>query len=329
MKFCDSKTEILILRDKDTDLSYGKKPEERTIAELFDNSIVNVDKPKGLTSHQVSEIAKILTLGRKSGHSGTLDVNVTGVLPVLLNNATKVAQAFTFLRKKYVGILRLHGDVSDNEIEQIFIYFTGEIYQKPPQKSAVKRCLRIREIHSLKILEREGREILFEVECDSGTYIRKLCHDIGLISGAGANMQALRRTRAGSFDESSITTLHELSDAFALYKKGDEKPLRTVIYPVEKSVEQFRKIWVSDGAVDALCNGSKLYASGVCKLHSNIQKNEHIAIMSLKDELIALGKSELSAEEIAKATSGIVSSTERVIMNRGTYPKSWKSNSQD
>ncbi len=326
MKFRDSRKEILILRDKDTDFSYGKKPEDRTLTELLDNGIVNIDKPKGMSSHQVSEIAKILTNGKKSGHSGTLDVNVTGVLPVLLNNATKVAQAFTFLRKRYVGIIRFHGEISDKELEKIFTYFTGEIYQKPPQKSAVKRNLRIKKIHSLKILERKDKEILFEVECDSGTYIRKLCHDIGLVSGKGANMQALRRTQAGSFSEKEMTTLHELSDAFAFYKKGDEKPLRKIIYPVEKSVEQFKKIWVSDGAVDALCNGSKLYAQGVCKLHSKIEKNEHVAIMSLKDELIALGKSELSAEEIAKATSGIAVSSERVIMNRGIYPKSWKPN---
>lgn len=321
MKFYNSEKELLILRDKETDFSYGKRPEDRDIIEHINNGIVIIDKPENFTSHAVSEIVKkILHIG-KSGHTGTLDSNVTGVLPILLENATKLSFIFKFLKRRYIGILRLHKDVSDDVLMEAFNHFTGKIHQMPPRKSAVKRVFRIREIYSLKFLERDGREILFEVECESGTYIRKLCHDIGLFLSINANMQKLRRIQVGNFDENSMTTLHELSDAYSLYLDGNEKFLRKIILPVEKVVENFEKIWINDSAVNAMCNGSKLYVPGVCKITKKIKREKMVAIMSLKDELVAIAKAEMSSEEILNANSGIVATPKRIIMKSGIYPK--------
>ncbi|MEM2918402.1 MAG: RNA-guided pseudouridylation complex pseudouridine synthase subunit Cbf5 [Candidatus Altiarchaeota archaeon] len=321
MKFCNSEKELLIIRDKETDFSYGKKPEDRGITEHINNGIVVIDKPENFTSHSVSEIVKKILHLRKSGHTGTLDSNVTGVLPILLENSTKLSPIFKFLKRKYVGILRLHKDVSDNALREVFDHFTGKIYQMPPRKSAVKRVSRIREIYSLKFLEREGREILFEVECESGTYIRKLCHDIGVFLGVNSNMQKLRRIQVGNFDEKSITTLHELSDAYALYLQGNDKFLREIILPFEKAVESFEKIWISDSTVNAICHGLSLYAPGVCKITKKIEKGKIVAIMSLKDELVAIARAEMSSDEILNANSGIVATPKRVVMKLGTYPK--------
>jgi len=321
---------IFLIRDEQTNPSYGNFPEKRSIDEYLRNGIVNLDKPKGLTSHQVSKLVGKILNAKKVGYSGTLDVNVTGILPILLNNSTKVAPVFILMRKKYVGILRLHKDVKIEEIRKIFNYFHGKIYQKPPLKSAVKRELRVRTIYSLKILEKEGRNVLFEVECESGTYVRKLCHDIGLLLGVGANMQELRRIKVGCFDEgkeSRMTNLYELKDAYEFYhEEGNEELLRKVVLPIEKVTECLRKIWISDNAIDAICHGSNLYAPGVCKLNSGIKKNELIAIMSLKNELVALGRSIKSSDEILNSTSGAIAKPERVIMKEGTYPKFWKKN---
>lgn len=321
MKFFNSEKELLIIQDKETDFSYGKKPENRDIIEHINNGIVIIDKPENFTSHSVSEIVKKILHIKKSGHTGTLDSNVTGVLPILLENATKLSFIFKFLRRRYIGILRLHKDVSDDVLIKAFDHFTGKIHQIPPRKSAVKRFLRIREIYSLKFLERDGREILFEVECESGTYIRKLCHDIGIFLCVNSNMQKLRRIQVGNFDENLTNNLHELSDAYALYLDGNEKFLRKIILPVERAVESFEKIWINDSTVNAICNGSNLYIPGVCKITKKIEIGKTVAIMSLKDELVAIARAEMSSEEISNANSGIVATPKRVIMKPDIYPK--------
>ena len=122
--------------------------------------------------------------------------------------------------KEYICLMRLHADVDKNRIEQIAAEFTGRLYQRPPRKSAVKRVLRIRTIHKLEILDIEGRLVLFRVQCDAGTYIRSLCHHIGLALGTGAHMVELRRTRSGAFSEQEMHTLHDMQDACIAARRG-------------------------------------------------------------------------------------------------------------
>jgi len=316
---------ILIKADESTDVKYGCRPEERPIKEYIQNGVINLDKPRGPTSHQVvAWIKRILSIN-KAGHAGTLDPKVSGVLPVALENAVKALYAISKADKEYIGILKLHSHVDEEKIREIIPYFIGDVYQRPPLRSAVKRVLRIKRIYNLEVLEIDGRNVLFHVKCESGTYIRMLCHHIGMLLGVGGHMQELRRIASGPFKEdSSLVTLHKLKDAYDIWlESGDETFLRKVIQPMEKLVENIPKIFVRDSAVDAICNGANLYAQGVVRLDSTIKKGSLVALMTLKNELIALGIALKTSLEIFEMDYGAVAKTIRVVMNRRIYPKTW------
>jgi H/ACA ribonucleoprotein complex subunit 4 len=319
------KRNMLTKEEASTDESYGFYPFNRPIEEYIKNGVVCIDKPSGPTSHEVVVwVRKILGVN-KTGHAGTLDPRVTGVLPVLIENATKLVKFLQTSGKEYVGILRLHGDVDEKKIHEVFNLFKGKIFQRPPMKSAVKKRIRIREIYYSEILEIDGRDVLFKVKTEAGTYIRKLCTDIGEVIGTGAHMQELRRIRTGVFDENSTFTLQELSDAFKIFKEtGDETFLREIVKPMELSVATLKKVVVKDTAVDALCHGADLSARGICYIEENINPGDVVAIFTLKNEIVALGKALVTSDEMQKAKSGIMVETNRVIMDRGLYPKSWK-----
>jgi H/ACA ribonucleoprotein complex subunit 4 len=144
--------------------------ERKTTRELIEFGIINIDKCSGPTSFSVSEfVCKRLGL-RKTSHFGTLDPQVTGVLPVALNRACKLTGYFLGEDKEYVGIMRMHEDISLDKIkEMIKEKFMGKITQMPPVKSRVKRQDREREIYSFELLEKNGKDILFQVKCEGGT----------------------------------------------------------------------------------------------------------------------------------------------------------------
>lgn len=228
--------------------------------------------------------------------------------------------------KEYVCIMQLHGPVEESRIREVFSEFEGPIYQKPPLKASVKRRLRVRRIHELEVMEVEGRYVLFRVNCEAGTYVRKLCHDIGLVLGVGAHMKELRRTKSGVFKEDeTLVTLHDLKDAYDHWREtGDESWLRKAVQPMERVVEPIPKIVVRDSAVDAICHGASLAAPGVLRLTDDVRKGSTVALMTQKDELIALATATASAEEILEKEHGIVAITKRVVMEPGTYPSTWR-----
>src|SRR3989338_5309196 len=154
--------EVIIRKEAETDIRYGCIPESRKTEDIVNYGIVNIDKPRGPTSHQVSDyVQKILHIG-KSGHSGTLDPAVTGVLPVALGRATKIVQGLLTAGKEYVAIMHLHKEVDENILrETIQKNFLGKIQQLPPIKSSVKRQLRTRSIYYFDILEIDGKDVLF------------------------------------------------------------------------------------------------------------------------------------------------------------------------
>ena len=194
-------------------------------------------------------------------------------------------------------------------------------------RSSVKRQLRTRRIYYIDYFEIDGRNVLFKVGCEAGTYIRKLCFDIGEILGVGAHMQELRRTRSGSFTENSSTkvTLHDVAYWFGEWEqKKDEAILHKFIVPMEEALVLLPKIVVRDSAVDALCHGANLTAPGVLQVESGIKKGSILAVFTLKGEAVALGKALASTEEILDLKHGAVAGLERVLMKRGTYPKVWK-----
>lgn len=314
--------EIIICKTAETSPRFGKNPSERAIPEHIKNGIVNIDKPAGPTSHQVSSYVKEILHIPKAGHSGTLDPNVTGVLPVALDNATKIIQALLPAGKEYICLMHLHGDYSKERIQDVCTNFVGKLKQLPPLKSAVKREWRFREIYYLNILEVDGRDVLFRVGCQAGTYIRKLCFDIGEALGSKAHMQELRRTKAGCFREENLTTLHELADGYWYWKhENNEALLRKCVLPVEAGIVHLPKIWVLDTTVNSLCHGATLKVPGISKMESNIQENELVAVLTLKDELIAVGKALINSKEMQKKQIGIAVKLERVLMEPETYPK--------
>lgn len=277
----------------------------------------------------VSWVKRILNLER-AGHSGTLDPQVTGVLPVMLGNATKIANALLTSGKEYVCIMRLHRQESEKKVRQAVQEFVGTIYQRPPLRSSVKRRIRTREIYYIEILEIEDQNVLFRVGCQAGTYIRKLVADIGTVLGGGAHMAELRRTRTGPFKEdASLATLYDVIDAVHFWKEEkNEQLLRQYIYPLENGVQHLPHIIIRDTAVDALCHGANLAATGVLSLHDDIKTGDTIGVKTLKGELVALAVAQLPTQQILEASSGIVANTSRVILPIGTYPSMWRRKSR-
>ena len=311
---------ILIRKETETDSKFGCSPEHRKTEEIINYGIVNIDKPKGPTSHQVSDyVQKILHIG-KSGHSGTLDPGVTGVLPIALGNATRVVQALLTAGKEYAAIMHLHKNVDEHELrETIKKYFIGKIQQMPPLKSSVKRQLRTRTVYYFDILEIDDKDVLFKVGTEAGTYIRKLIHDIGQKLKTGAHMAELRRTKAGPFDESTLFTLQELADSYYFWKEeNNEKFMRKVIQPIENGVKHLPKVWIFDTTVESLCHGTDLKIPGISKLNSDINKEDVVAIMTLKNELVAFGTAQANSEEMT-GERGIAVKTEKVFMQPGIY----------
>ena len=316
------KREILVRKEAETSPKFGIKPEKRSTEELLKYGVVNIDKPKGPTSHQVSAYVKQILGVSKTGHSGTLDPKVTGALVVAMGNATKVAQSLLTAGKEYIAIMHLHGDFEESPIHEACASFLGKIKQLPPIKSSVKRQLRTRSIYYLDIMEIDGRDVLFRVGTEAGTYIRKLIHDIGQKMECGAHMAELRRTKVGPFDESTIVTMQNLQDAYWVYRnKKDDKELRKCIQPMENAVAHLPKIWVLDTTVNSLCHGALLHVPGISKVESGIEPENIVAIMTLKDELVATAIAKITSREMVKMGRGIAAKSERVFMGPDVYPR--------
>lgn len=314
------KREILVRKNSKTNIKYGTNPEERTVEQLLQYGIININKPKGPTSHQVSAYVKDILGIKKSGHSGTLDPNVTGVLPIAFNKATRIVQTLLPSGKEYICIMHLHDEFSDEKIKDVMNSFVGKIKQLPPIKSAIKRVFRYRKIYYIDIIEIEDQDVLFRVGCQAGTYIRKLCHDIGQKLDSGAHMAELIRTKAGPFNEKGMITLEDLRDSYYYYKEeNQEKYLREVVKPIEFAVSHLPKVWILDSTVKPLCHGTDLYVRGISKVESEIQVDEMVAVMSLKDELVCLGNIKMTSREMLSEEKGVAVKVEKVFMEPGIY----------
>jgi len=280
------------------------------IKELLQFGIINIDKPSGPTSHQVAEYTRKILNVNKSGHSGTLDPKVTGCLPVALGKATRIIELLMGNSKEYICVIELHKDleeIGEEELRKIILSFKGKIKQTPPVKSAVKRQEREREIYDIEILQIGKRETLFRVDCEAGTYLRLICHNIGQKLGCGAQMKELRRIRSGIFKEDTLVTLNDLRDAYELWKEGNEEKdkqkieraeslLKKYIHPVEYIVKDMNKVYVNESGLRLVNNGQNLRENNVERLKiKGSGKGEKVAIIN-KDKLIALGKLTLNSK---------------------------------
>ncbi|WP_420544814.1 RNA-guided pseudouridylation complex pseudouridine synthase subunit Cbf5 [Nitrosopumilus sp.] len=319
--------ENLVEIDQDiTDDAYGTFYDKRTIEQLLNYGIIILDKPPGPTSHEtVAWVKRILKLP-KVGHSGTLDPQVSGVLPLGLGEATKALGVLLYGPKEYHALGRVHSLPTKEKLDEVIDMFRGEIFQKPPQRSAVVRQTRTRHIYEFEVLEQKERLLLTRILCESGTYIRKLYYDMGEILGPGATMIELRRTRVDQFYESDgLVTMHELANAFALWEeKKDADKLMKMIKPVEYAFSEIKSVVIRDSAVDALCHGAQLAIPGILEISPNLKRGDVVGIYTQKGEAVALAESLMDENEIRDATKGYAFETKRIIMSPNTYPKKWR-----
>ena len=317
---------MVVLDEEPTDPKHGWVPHERPVEAMLEYGLVPLDKPRGPTSHEVVAWTKKLLGVDKAGHSGTLDPPVSGLLPIGLGQSTRALSLLLMFPKEYRGVMRLHSSVPRKQLDATVKEFTAEIFQRPPQRSSVSRQTRSRTIYELELSESQGNLNLFRVLCQSGTYIRKLVYDIGEVLGVGATMVELRRTKVGPLtEERGLVTLHQLNDATFRLKEGDQSPLRKLVLPIEDSLGDLGRIAIRDSAVDAICHGARLGMPGVLAVSEGVMKDDAVALMSPKGELVAIGKALLSTEEMRGLRKGLASTTERVVMKAGTYPRMWKS----
>jgi len=284
---------------------------QKSMKELLEFSIINIDKPSNPTSFTVSDFVRktLRDLGvKKTSHFGTLDPKVSGVLPVALNRACKLTGFFLGEDKEYVGIMRLHEEVSLEKIkEAIKNKFTGMINQTPPKKSRVKRVERQREIKSFEILEQDkgGKDFLFRAEVQGGTYIRKLIDDLGKELGIGAHMLELRRVRAGIFKEEDKkyprVNLYDLEKAVEAFKKGEEEPLREILIPGEIVSEVIPAIDIKEDNLKQIFTGKPIREEDLKdKKHSENFESGDLASVFCGDRFVGIYKSVKDEEIFAK-----------------------------
>lgn len=287
-------------------MNLTKIKSQKTISELLEFSILNIDKPSGPTSFNVSDLVRKKLGLRKTSHFGTLDPAVTGVLPIALNRACKLTGYFIGHDKTYVGIMRFHEEVSLEKVEEaIKKKFIGVIKQTPPVKSRVKRQEREREVKRFEVLEKDGKDFLFVAEVQGGTYIRKLIDDLGREIGIGAHMLELRRIRAGIFSEPSVN-LYDFEKAVDEYKKGNEKLLREILIPAEIISEIYPVVEAKKESLKNLFTGKPLYKKDLnkeikIKMGDNFvlfNGEKFVGIYKKTEEKEILGRPEFVMQEI-------------------------------
>lgn len=281
------------------------------IDELLESSIVIVDKPPGQTSHEVTSSVKKILGVKRTGHAGTLDPQVSGVMPVAVGRATKLLGYIAGKTKTYVALIKFKDEkITDERIKELFDEFTGEITQTPPKISAVRKVPRKRKIHYIRFLERKGRLVLFETKVDAGTYIRTLCTDIGKKCG-GARMEELRRIAVGNINEKEAVPLSGIIDAVWLYKNRDNsEELEKILKKVENYIDA-KKVFVRENAVKALVSGAQLMAPGL-KDAEDVKKDETVALYSESGNFIGMGKALFDRKEMLEKKKGRVVKIERI-----------------
>lgn len=225
---------------------------------MIDDKVIIIDKPPGITSHEISTYVKKITGASRAGHAGTLDPEVSGVLPVAIGRATKLLRYIAGKDKTYVGIIKFRNPQGEGQVRGLFARFTGELVQTPPKMSAVRKAPRKRTVHSLRLLERggNGRFALFEAKVDAGTYIRTLCDDMGKACG-GARMEELRRIAVGRIGEKASHTMYDLIDAMWLYRNGKREALEGMLLDPGELID-LPRARIKESALQSVLNGAQV-----------------------------------------------------------------------
>jgi H/ACA ribonucleoprotein complex subunit 4 len=294
------------------------------MSESAADAFVLVDKPRGPSSHQVTAWVRDLLGVDAAGHAGTLDPNVSGLLWVGVGPALKLLPLVLEFPKRYVASVVLHGDVPARELGKVLEEFTGPIYQLPPVRSAVKRERRVRTIHRLTLVEREGSRLLLDLTADSGTYVRTLAVDLGEALGVGAHMEELRRVATGPFVERQAASLTTLADAAAARAAGDPAPLLALLHSIDEVWREFPLIVVREGAASALAHGAGLASGGILSVPRSFARGARVALVTRHGELIATGVAHHDSREVSSVAHGWVVGETRVFVDPARFPPLWK-----
>lgn len=292
------------------------------------DGIVVIDKPAGLTSHDVvSEVKRILG-AKKAGHTGTLDPMATGVLPVCINEATKLAQFLSAEKKTYLAtmLLGVQTDTQDTEgkvtqksdrvvpeedIREALRRMVGKIKQVPPAYSALKHkgkplykyaragefpeiSAREVEIFSLNVRDISLPYVTFDISCSKGTYIRTVCSDVGNVLGCGATLSGLRRLQSGFFTEDMALSLEDVPVA------AKKKELLAKMLPMAQSLRIFAAIEVSESLADKLRAG---FQPDVEMMRQNVlpflAAGDMIKFINPAGHLVAVAEMQMPTSEMA------------------------------
>lgn len=293
------------------------------------NGIINVLKPPGMTSHDVVYFIRRVLKMKKVGHTGTLDPEAAGVLPVCIGKGTKAVQYLTDKQKRYranikFGIVtdtydkygqiteeRKPGIMDRSQLEKVMEGFTGIINQKPPLYSAIKvkgkrlyqyalqgekveineRTVKIFELRLVDMTADD--EAIIDIHCSKGTYIRSLCHDIGQKLGCGAHMSQLVRLESTPFSIEGSRTLEEIERA------AKENKLEEIIESVEILFKDYKKLSIKSTAIKSILNGNHLYSQGIMEGLEKFEVGENVSIYG-EDGFIGIGLVSFEAEKQRK-----------------------------
>jgi tRNA pseudouridine55 synthase len=280
--------------------------------------VINLNKPKGITSREATtEIQKVLK-AKKAGHTGTLDPIATGLLLVCINRATRASSYFFPLNKEYRAVMKL-GETTDTQdssgriieragrfdidrlkVEGALRSFKGRIMQEPPMFSALKykgkplykyarkgidisRKPREVFIHRIELLSIDLPFVSFDVVCSKGTYIRTLCHDIGKKLGVGAHLYGLERTAIGPFTINDSISMEELSSIDLHH------PSQRGLYTIDEALSWLPELTVPWSLVRPVRNGSPLKIEHCSSFSEEMKTAMGIRIKSPDGELLAIG----------------------------------------
>ena len=307
------------------------------------DSIVNLFKPVGPTSFDmVWSVRRILGV-KKAGHIGTLDPAVDGVLPICLNRSTRIIQFLSPLQKTYRATLELGSEtdtqdatgrkvstkdpslVSETKIKQVFQKFMGEQDQVPPMYSAKKKNgiplyklarngINIARdpvkvtIYSIDFIKKEENQVLFEVRCSAGTYIRTLSHDIGKKLGCYAHMVRLTRTKVGLFGLGRTLTLEELKVAY------EEGSLPEKLLPLEEALNFLPAIRVKEEYLESVSHGVALSKCFLETLPDRFEPGHYFRVFGNNDKVLAVVEPVVNQDKLPELTPGdIVFKAKRVL----------------
>ena len=286
------------------------------ISSLLKNCFIVVDKPRGPPSAQVGNWVRDIVNVEKSGHIGTLDPAVSGVLIIALGKAVKLSKFLSGQDKEYIAIMQLHSKVSEDRIRSVFKQFTGDIQQMPPLRSAVAKKIRTRTIYKMQILDIKERQVLFKIKCQGGTYVRKLIFDMGKKLGCGANMLELRRSKSGKVNESEAHSIYEIKDAYWLYKeKNNSSKLLKMLRSPEEMLDFLPIVKVKNTAVPSIAYGSPIYRRAILQEY-DFKTDSFVRVYSEDNMFLCTAKIINGPEMFAKIDVNLLDKEE--------FNKKWK-----